>query len=250
MRKLGAAAPLQCASLCESVHVAMKLCGARREFNGTLIASCKSLERRSFRWKATAKRRLQRQEVFDPCTSDQPIAARIVSLLDGDSLDAVYRDWPRSDAAPMARVSRSADTDRWRSAARAARRGARSRLGDLRRRLREPVLSSQRSRGSATGPDRQSIHTQADAWTALTAGWQGSKCFARWIERASRHGILSRSSRGRTRKAVVLRPARGLECVRRSRVAHGYRESRDAGGIRFGDALDEALPATPVIAVT
>ncbi|MBB5444396.1 hypothetical protein [Paraburkholderia sp. WSM4177] len=70
----------------KSVHVAMKLCGARHEFNGTLIASCKSLERRSFDWKATPKRRLQRQEVFDPCTSDQPIAARIVSLLDGDSL--------------------------------------------------------------------------------------------------------------------------------------------------------------------
>ncbi|MGF6413499.1 hypothetical protein OKW37_005234 [Paraburkholderia sp. MM5482-R2] len=184
------------------------------------------------------KERLQRQEVFDPCTSDQPIAARIVSLLDGDSLDAVYRDWPRSDAAPMARVSRSADT-------------ARSRLGDLRRRLREPVLSSQLSRGSATGPDRQSIHSpQADAWTALTAGWQGSKCFARWIERASRHGILSRSSRGRTRKAVVLRPARGFECVLDPALLAGYRESRDAGGIRFGDALDEALAATPVIAVT
>ncbi|MDH6152032.1 hypothetical protein OKW46_006022 [Paraburkholderia sp. WSM4179] len=96
----------------------------------------------------------------------------------------------------MARVSRSADTDRWRSAARAARRGG----------------------------------------------------FARWIERASRHGVPSRSSRGRTRKAVVLRPARGAR-VRSSipRFSRATANRATPEGIRFEDALDEALAATPVI---
>ncbi|SDR48846.1 hypothetical protein SAMN05445850_4761 [Paraburkholderia tuberum] len=241
MRKLGAAAPLQCASLCESVHVAMKLCGARREFNGTLIASCKSLERRSFRWKATAKRRLQRQEVFDPCTSDQPIAARIVSLLDGDSLDAVYRDWPRSDAAPMARVSRSADTARSRD------RGWETYVDDcanlfFRRNCLEdlpPVLTGNRYTARRRTPGRR-LRRAGRARSASRAGSSGHRdtasCRGRRVDERGRQSFCAR----RGGSSAFVDPA----------LLAGYRESRDAAGIRFGDALDEALAATPVIAVT
>lgn len=190
---------------------------------------------------------MQKREVSDACASNQPIAARIASLVDGDSLQASIDRLAAFGSRADGGVRREALTPIERDARRALLDEARERgwetcvddcanlffrrkgLDDL-----PPVLT-----GSHI--DTQPAGGRLDGAYGVLAGLEVLRALDR-ADVATRRPVEvvawtneegSRFAPGAMGSSAFVDPA----------LLAGYRESRDAEGIRFGQALDETLAA-------
>lgn len=127
--------------------------------NGIQIALGRGVEHHSLRWNTALSDYMQQHKVFDACTHGRAAATRIAGLIDRDRLEASIDSLSAFESRADGGVCRQSPTSVERQAGRLADRRARARLQNVRRRLWDPVHTSQPREDISPVPARNHIDT-------------------------------------------------------------------------------------------